>query len=77
MRLPAARPVLTRSHWEHAITRWLLAAFVITSLNAPAAAQERVDLELMTYPRVAAAKYGTTEAVRDIVDTRTATRRPT
>jgi creatinine amidohydrolase len=37
------------------MTRWLLAAFLIASLSATAAAQEQVDLELMTYPEVAAA----------------------
>ena len=37
------------------MTRWPLAAFLIAALSAPAAAQEQVDLELMTYPEVAAA----------------------
>ena len=37
------------------MTRWLMAAFLMASLSAPAAAQEQVDLELMTYPEVAAA----------------------
>ena len=37
------------------MTRWLLAAFLLASCSAPAAAQEQVDLELMTYPEVAAA----------------------
>lgn len=37
------------------MTRWLLAAFLLASLSEPAAAQEQLDLELMTYPEVAAA----------------------
>ena len=37
------------------MTRWLLAAFLTASVGTPAAAQEQVDLELMTYPEVAAA----------------------
>jgi creatinine amidohydrolase/Fe(II)-dependent formamide hydrolase-like protein len=37
------------------VTRWLAAAFLVAALAAPAAAQEQVDLELMTYPEVAAA----------------------
>ena len=35
--------------------RWLLATLLLASFSAPAAAQEQVDLELMTYPEVAAA----------------------
>jgi creatinine amidohydrolase len=35
--------------------RLLLATLLLASLSAPAAAQEQVDLELMTYPEVAAA----------------------
>jgi hypothetical protein len=37
------------------MTRWLAAAFLMASLSAPAVAQEQFDLELMTYPEVAAA----------------------
>jgi creatinine amidohydrolase/Fe(II)-dependent formamide hydrolase-like protein len=37
------------------VTRGLLAAFLIAALGAPAAAQEQVDLELLTYSEVAAA----------------------
>jgi len=37
------------------MTRWLLATVVAASFCAPAAAQDQVDLELMTYPEVAAA----------------------
>lgn len=39
------------------MTRWLLATCLVAALGAPAAAQEQVDLELMTYPEVAAAMH--------------------
>jgi creatinine amidohydrolase/Fe(II)-dependent formamide hydrolase-like protein len=37
------------------MTRWLLAAFLMAAISGPAAAQEQVDIELMTYPEVATA----------------------